>query len=45
MDYGFYNTILGHFTETSDKIFEPEWIAPEVLDNGKPILPKAADVS
>lgn len=44
MDYGFYNTLLGQFGESSDKLLEPEWIAPELLKNCYATEPNAADV-
>ena len=43
MDYGFYNTILGHYGEQSDRILEPEWFAPEVLRSAYSTNPAASD--
>jgi integrin-linked kinase len=43
-DYGLNDTVLAHVGDEPDKIFEPEWIAPEILNSGKIIFQEAADV-
>eukprot|EP00158_Paraphelidium_tribonemae_P003204 Partr_v1_DN25952_c0_g1_i2_m68288 putative integrin-linked kinase len=44
VEYGLHNTILGHSQDFDDRLFEPEWIAPEVLIEGKYTQLEAADV-
>jgi serine/threonine protein kinase len=43
-DFGLHNTLLGMHNDHSDKILEPEWIAPEFLKDGEFRFIESAEV-